>query len=185
MQHNATNRTFTVRRIVVTGLFGGIIILQSLVQVLGYPPIPIPPGNATTVQITVIIGAILEGPIVGLLLGLIFGLSSFLLDATGLFKNPFIAIVPRLFIGPVAYYAYIVLRRWSEPLGLAGAGVIGSLTNTVLVVGALILFGLLTAEVIPVLTPVIVIESALAAILTAAVISAVRRVDSGEGHSSV
>ena len=63
-------------------------------QILGYPPIPIPPGNATTIQITVIIGAILEGPIVAWILGFIFGLSSFLLDASGLFKNPFIAILP-------------------------------------------------------------------------------------------
>ena len=52
----------TVRRIVVTGVLGGIIILQSLVQILGYPPIPIPPGNATTIQITVVIGAILRRP---------------------------------------------------------------------------------------------------------------------------
>ena len=185
MQSNSGNQILTVRRIVVTGILGGIIILQSLVQILGYPPIPIPPGNATTIQITVIIGAILEGPIVGLILGFIFGLSSFLLDASGLFKNPFIAILPRLFIGPVAYYAYILLRRWSEPLGLAGAGVIGSLTNTVLVLAALILFGLLTAAVIPVLTPVIVIEAVLSAVLTVAVVSAVRRVETGGGGSSV
>ena len=104
MQNNSTGRILSVRRIVITGILGGIIILQSLVQVLGYPPIPIPPGNATTIQITVIIGAVLEGPVVGLILGLIFGLSSFLLDASGLFKNPFIAIVPRLFIGPYVLY---------------------------------------------------------------------------------
>ena len=79
---------------------------------------------------------------------------------------------PALFDQPVAYYAYILLRRWSEPLGLAGAGVIGSLTNTVLVLSALILFGLLTAAVIPVLTPVIVIEAVLSAVLTLAVVTA-------------
>ena len=185
MQSNSSNQVLTVRRIVVTGVLGGIIILQSLVQILGYPPIPIPPGNATTIQITVVIGAILEGPIVGLILGFIFGVSSFLLDTSGLFKNPFVAIAPRLLIGPVAYYAYILLRRWSEPLGLAGAGVAGALANSILVIGALILFGLLTTAVIPLLTPVIVIESVLSAVLTVAVVSAVRRIETGGGGSSV
>ncbi len=185
MRSRSHNQLLSVRTIVVTGVLGGIIILQSLVQVLGYPPIPIPPGNATTIQITVIIGAVLEGPIVGLILGFIFGLSSFLLDASGLFKNPFIAILPRLFIGPIAYFAYILLRGWSEYLGLAGAGVIGALTNTILVIGALMLFGLLTAAVIPILAPVIVIEAILAAVLTVAVVSAVRRVETGSGGSSV
>ena len=121
----------------------------------------------------------------GLILGFIFGLSSFLLDASGLFKNPFIAILPWLFIGPIAYFAYILLRGWSEYLGLAGAGVIGALTNTILVVGALMLFGLLTAAVIPILAPVIVIEAILSAVLTVAVVSAVRRVETGSGGSSV
>ena len=185
MRSQSHNQLLSVRTIVVTGVLGGIIILQSIVSILGYPPIPIPPGNATTIQITVIIGAVLEGPIVGLILGFIFGLSSFLLDASGLFKNPFIAILPRMFIGPVAYFGYILLRRWSEYLGLAGAGVIGALTNTVLVISTLIAFGLLTAAVIPVLTPVIIIESVLSAVLTVAVVSAVRRVESGGGGSSV
>lgn len=185
MQNNSFSQALTVRRIVVTGILGGIIILQALVPILGYPPIPIPPGNATTIQITVIIGAILEGPVVGLILGFIFGVSSFLLDASGLFKNPFVAIAPRLFIGPVAYYAYILLRRWSEPLGLGGGGVAGALTNTVLVVAALIVFGLVPAAVIPALTPVIIIEAVLSAVLTVAVVSAVRRVETGGGGSSV
>ena len=70
-------------------------------------------------------------------------------------------------------------------MGLAGAGVIGALTNTILVIGALMLFGLLTAAVIPILAPVIVIEAILAAVLTVAVVSAVRRVETGSGGSSV
>jgi uncharacterized membrane protein len=185
MQSNSPTQILTVRRIVVTGILGGVIILQSLVQILGYPPIPIPPGNATTIQITVIIGAVLEGPVVGLILGFIFGMSSFLLDTSGLFKNPFIAILPRLFIGPIAYYAYFLLRRWSEPLALAGGGVAGALTNSILVVAALITFGLLTTAVIPVLAPVVVVEAVLSAVLTVAVVAAVRKIETGGGGSSV
>ena len=185
MQNKPSNQLLPVRRIVITGILSAIIILQSLVQVLGYPPIPIPPGNATTVQIPVIIGAVLEGPLVGLILGFIFGLSSFLLDTSGLFKNPFIAILPRMFIGLAAYAVYVLARRWNELFGLAAAGVAGALTNSILVVGTLIAFKLLTAAVIPLLTPVIVIEAVLAAIVTVAVVAALHRVEVGGGGSSV
>ena len=185
MRNGPSNQLLPVRRIVVTGILAAVIILQSFVQVLGYPPIPIPPGNATTVQIPVIIGAVLEGPLTGLILGFIFGLSSFLLDTSGLFKNPFIAILPRMAIGLVAYAGYVLARRWNEQAGLAAAGVAGALTNSILVVGALIAFKLLAPAVIPLLTPVMVIEAVLAALATAAVVAALRRVEVGRGGSSV
>ena len=159
--------------------------MQSLIQTLGYPPIPIPPGNATTVQIPVIIGAVLEGPFAGLILGLIFGLSSFLLDTSGLFKNPLIAILPRLAIGLVAFGVYVVARRWNELFGLAAAGVAGALANSALVLGALIAFRLLTTAVIPLLAPVIVIEAVFSAIVTVAVVAALHRIEIGRGGSSV
>lgn len=185
MRNQPSSSLLPVRRIVITGILAAIIILQSLVQVLGYPPIPIPPGNATTVHIPVIIGAVVEGPLTGLILGFIFGLSSFLLDTSGLFKNPFIAILPRMAIGLAAYGVYVLARRWNELFGLAAAGVIGALTNSVLVLGTLIAFRLLTVEVIPLLAPVIVIEAVLAAIVTVVVVAALRRIEIGRGGSSV
>ena len=59
---------------------------------------------ATTalIYIQVIIGAVLEGPVVGLILGFIFGMTSFLLDTSGLFTNPLVAILPRMMIGVAA-----------------------------------------------------------------------------------
>ncbi len=185
MHEQPPHQLLPVRRIVITGILSAIILLQSFVQVLGYPPIPIPPGNATTVQIPVIIGAVLEGPVVGLILGFIFGLSSFLLDTSGLFKNPLVAILPRMLIGVAAWAVYVLLRRWGELFGLAAAGIAGAVTNSLLVIGALIALKLLTVAVIPLLTPVILIEAGLAAAATVAVVAALRGIRIGRGGSSV
>ena len=132
------------RKIVLTAVLGGITILLGLTH-WGF--IPWFGGLSLTIMhVPVIIGAILEGPIVGLGIGLIFGLFSMLQAAiapTGildpLFVNPLLAVLPRLFIGPVAWLVWTALKKWPV-VGLIASGIAGSLTNTVLVLGALGLF---------------------------------------------
>ncbi len=132
------------RKIVITAVLGGITILLGLTH-WGF--IPWFGGLSLTIMhVPVIIGAILEGPIVGLGIGLIFGLFSMLQAAiapTGvldpLFVNPLLAVLPRLFIGPVAWLVWTALKKWPV-VGLIASGIAGSLTNTVLVLGALGLF---------------------------------------------
>ena len=119
----------TTRQIVVAGAMGAVIIL------LGAPPlrlgfIPFVLGVAVTVMhIPVIIGAVLEGPLVGLALGALFGLFSMLWSYIGpagamdlYFQNPLISILPRLFIGLLAYLVYRALREpqaWKPALTFA------------------------------------------------------------------
>lgn len=132
------------RKIVITAVLGAITILLGLTH-WGF--IPWFGGISLTIMhVPVIIGAILEGPIVGLGIGLIFGLFSMLQAAiapTGvldpLFVNPMLAILPRLFIGPVAWLVWSALKKWPV-VGLITSGIAGSLTNTVLVLGAIGLF---------------------------------------------
>lgn len=132
------------RKIVVTAVLAAITILLGLTH-WGF--IPWFGGISLTIMhVPVIIGAILEGPIVGLGIGLIFGLFSMLQAAiapTGvldpLFVNPLLSVLPRLFIGPVAWLVWSALKRWPV-VGLIISGVAGSFTNTVLVLGALGLF---------------------------------------------
>ena len=132
------------RKIVITAVLGGITILLGLTH-WGF--IPWFGGLSLTIMhVPVIIGAILEGPIVGLGIGLIFGLFSMLQAAiapTGildpLFVNPLLAVLPRLFIGPVAWLVWSGLKKWPV-VGLIASGIAGSLTNTVLVLGVLGLF---------------------------------------------
>ena len=107
-------------------------------------------------HIPVIIGAILEGPAVGFAIGLLFGIFSLIqtaiLPGTEIaFLNPLISILPRLFIGPAAWLVYRAiagkaasgdkqkttrLRTVIESAAIAAGAFAGTLTNTVLVLGA-------------------------------------------------
>jgi len=99
------------RKIVVTGVLGAIAILLGLTH-WGF--IPWFGGVSLTIMhVPVIIGAILEGPVVGAGIGLIFGLFSMLQAAIApsgptdvWFTNPVLSVLPRLFIGPVAWLVY-------------------------------------------------------------------------------
>lgn len=129
---------FKTRQIAVTGiLFAITIILGST----GIGFIPIPPLKLTMMHIPVIIASILEGPLVGALNGLLFGLFSMFQAATNptplsfLFLNPIIAIVPRVFIGIVPYYAYKMIKTKKEKFNLSISILLGSFTNTLGVMG--------------------------------------------------
>jgi uncharacterized membrane protein len=58
------------------------------------------------------------------------------------FTNPVLSVLPRLFIGPVAWAVGKALKRWPT-LALPVAGAAGSLTNTVLVLGMIGMMGYL------------------------------------------
>jgi uncharacterized membrane protein len=140
METNRQTTTVLVRRIVVAGILVAITVLLGMLPVGGF--IPFPTGvNATTLHIPAIIGGILEGWPVGGLVGLFFGLFSFLRATTPLFKNPVIAIAPRLFIGVTAYFAYAGLKRLNELLAVGVGAAVGTATNTILVLGLAVAFG--------------------------------------------
>lgn len=181
---NKKEGTFTVRRIVITGVLAAIAILLGVTR-LGFIPVPNLTGSATIMHVPAIIGGVMEGPVVGLVIGGIFGIYSWLQDTTGLFKNPIVSVVPRLLIGVVAYYAYVALKKTNEFVALAVAGIAGTLTNTILVVGALVGFSLIPAAAIPTVIPQAIAEMVIAAILTVAVVAAWKRLEIRGGKSSV
>jgi len=127
------------RKIVVTGALGAVAVLLGLTH-WGF--IPWFSGVSVTIMaVPAIIGAVLEGPIVGAGIGLIFGLFSLVQAAVApsspgdvVFTNPLISVLPRLFIGPLAWLVWTALKKLPA-LGLILAGLAGSLTNTVLVLG--------------------------------------------------
>lgn len=135
------------RKIVITGVLGAITCILGLTH-WGF--IPWFGGISLTIMhVPVIIGAILEGPIVGSVIGLIFGLFSLIMAVLAptspsdvWFTNPLLSIVPRLFIGPVAWLVWKALQNWPI-FGMTAAGVIGSLTNTILVLGMIGILGYL------------------------------------------
>lgn len=146
---NKKNKTF---RIVLLGMLSAIIIIQTTIPFLGY--IPIGPLSLTIIQVTVIIAAIVLGPKEGAIVGGIWGLITFIRAfvaptspiAPIVFTNPLISVLPRVLIGVVAAYVFhrILSEKLSEKLSetvrMSIAGVLGSLTNTVLVLGLIYLF---------------------------------------------
>ena len=112
-------------------------------------PFPIKP---TIVHIPVIIASIIYGPRVGVTLGFLMGLLSLTVNTitilpTSYLFSPFvpngniysaiIAIVPRILIGLTPYLVYKLMKNKT---GLILAGALGSLTNTVFVLGNLLPF---------------------------------------------
>ncbi len=172
------------RKVVITGVLGAISVLLGWTH-WGF--IPWVGGTSLTIMhVPVIIGAILEGPLVGAVIGLIFGLFSMLQAAIApsgpgdlIFTNPLIAVLPRLFIGPVAWLVWTGLRRWPA-VGLVISGIAGSLTNTILVLGTIGLLGLFPWPVI-LSTGVAngLPEAGAAAVLTLAVVAAWKRIEIG------
>ena len=99
--------------------------------------------RSTIMHIPVIVGGILEGPIVGAAVGLIFGLFSMYQAFTApfptsfIFWNPLIALLPRILIGVVAYYVYAFLKNKikKQTIAIGVASVLATMTNTIGVMG--------------------------------------------------
>ncbi|HBC95273.1 MAG TPA: ECF transporter S component [Clostridium sp.] len=132
----------TVRKITIIGMLSAISVVLGVTG-LGF--IPIPPVKATIMHIPVIIGAILEGPLVGSMVGLIFGIFSVIQSITTpspvsfVFMNPLVSVLPRVLIGIGSYYVFkaIKIKRRVFSVGIAAAA--GSLINTVGVLGMIYL----------------------------------------------
>lgn len=107
-------KSVNVRKLTIIGVLGAISVVLGMTP-LGF--IPVGPTRATIMHIPVIIGAIMEGPIVGGLVGLIFGMFSIYQAITAptpvsfVFLNPLVSVLPRILIGITSYYAYKALNK--------------------------------------------------------------------------
>lgn len=133
---------FSLRQLTVIGLLSALTVVLG-VSGLGF--IPIPPIYATILHIPTLIGALLEGPKIGMVIGFIFGSYSLVQNMVQpnimsfVFLNPIISILPRMLIGPIAYYVYryLPIQRpvWRVMLALF----VGTIVHTVMVMGLIYL----------------------------------------------
>ena len=170
--------SLSVRQIVIAGILGGIAIFLGATR-LGFIPVPNLAGNATILHVPVILGGALEGPVVGTIVGLIFGVFSFIQAEVPFFRNPLVSILPRLLIGVVAWAAFVGLKNVSIDLASAVSGILGSLTNTVGVLGMAVLLGYLPLAAVVPIVPQALVEAVLAAVVTVVVVRGVLLVRSG------
>jgi len=161
--------TLSTERIVIAGILAAITIILAVIPNIGFIPLPNVSGGATIEHIPTIMGGVIGGPIVGVVSGLIFGLTSYFSATLFFFKNPAVAILPRLFIGLASWAVFAALVRINRDLAAGVAGFVGAVTNTILVVGALIVCGYFPAQVIiPAVLVQAIFEAIIAAILTIA-----------------
>jgi uncharacterized membrane protein len=172
--------SLNTRRIVVAGILGAIAILLAVTRI-GFIPVPNTTGNATIMHVPAILGGVLEGPVVGFLVGGIFGVFSFIQAEVPAFKDPLVAILPRLFIGIVAWLVFVGTMRATRNLYVAAivAGLLGTLTNTVGVLGMGTIRGYFPPELIVTILPQVIAELVLAAVITVIVVKAMDLYRSG------
>lgn len=138
-----------------------LALLAAIIVVLANTPlgmIQLPIIKATTIHIPVILGAILLGPKAGGILGGVFGICSLISNTTaptllsfafspfmstsgvpGMAKALWISIGCRILIGVVAGWLWYALTKLkvNHLLALPLVGFLGSLTNTILVMGSI------------------------------------------------
>lgn len=130
-------------RLSIRGILIAIIIIQSMVPFLGFIPFFV--ISLTIIHITVIVAAVTLGTKDGMLIGLIWGLLTMFrawtmpttpLD-TLIFTNPIVSVLPRILVGLVAGVVFTILYKKTSKFYISTivAAGLGSLTNTVLVLG--------------------------------------------------
>lgn len=181
---------FSVRKIVVTGALGAVAVALSI-SGLGYIPW-FAGASLSVLAIPAIVGAVIDGPVVGVLVGAIFGLTSLVQAAVNpakgpldvFFVNPLISVLPRLFIGLAAWAVFRLFPAKFRAAGAAVAGIAGALTNTVLVLGALVVAGAIPLALAgTVFVSNGLIEAAASALLTAGIVAAWKGVEERPGKS--
>lgn len=166
-------KRMSTRTIAISGVLGAITIMLSVTG-LGMIPMPSLAGRATIMHVPVILGAILEGPIVGAFTGFIFGLYSFMTPVGAIPADPIVRILPRILIGITSYYTYVLFRRSS--FGAVMAAIIGTLTNTIGYLGLATLIGYLPwAASLTIMVTQMPFELVLAAVLVLALYKALKR----------
>jgi uncharacterized membrane protein len=177
----------TTRDLAVAGVFGALAIVLSFTP-LGLIPVPNISGSATSLHLPAIIAGIVGGPIVGGLVGLVLAISSWI-NYSGTFialagNNVLVALLaaflPRILIGVAAYYVYRVLRRLPT-LAAALAGLAGTLTNSVGVLGLMYWLGAFPKQLlVPIFSLNVPIEITLGLVVTIPAVAALRSVSKGQ-----
>ena len=192
MNHNQT------LHIVLTALFVALVLLLGLTPV---GMIPLGFINVTILCVPVIVGTLFLGLKTGLVLGLCFGAVS-ALSAFGIYGTPsalagalvaaspalaaIMCFFPRLMVPVVAHFVYRLAAK-GEPerkRAVPFAAVAGSLTNTILYLGLMLLFyilmGINSEKVLALITGTGLIagsaEAIVAALISTPVLAALWRV---------
>lgn len=131
-------------RLVICALFAALTVVMTFTPYLGYITVGV--IEITTLHIIVIFGAAVLGPAYGGILGAVWGITcvarAFQFGIIP-FQNPLVSLLPRVIVGIVAGLVFMLLSKTKckKPIALGITALAGTLTNTVLVLGSLEIFG--------------------------------------------
>lgn len=132
-----------IRKMVITGALGALIVFLAITK-LGLIPW-FSGASITILHIPVIIGAILEGPVVGTGIGAIFGIFSLIMANIApngpvdlAFRNPLVSLLPRILFPIAAWGLYALLSKWKKIPAIIIASVVATIVHTALVLGMLV-----------------------------------------------
>lgn len=139
----------------LTAMFCAIIIAMTFIPYVGYITYGL--LSITTLHVVVILGAVILGPTSGALLGLVWGVTCLIYAAmngtadAAIFLDPRISVIPRILVGFAAGWFYRLFsflfgklihnRNASVITAATLTGILGTATNTALVLTAISLFG--------------------------------------------
>lgn len=140
---------YQTKQLVQLSMFIAIIILQTWIPFLGYINLP-PLLSVTYIHVTVIVACLFLGRRLGTWVALCWGINSLIRAYVApplptyylIFGSPLVSIFPRLIMGWTVGAIGDFLKGRNIPLTKRGVigGVLGTVLNTLLVLGAIFLF---------------------------------------------
>lgn len=138
---SSTQRTLIIAQV---GILSALITVMTFVPYLGY--ISYGGLSITLLHIPVIIGAVVLGPKYGGLLGGVWGITCIIKAVLApptplegiIFRNPIIALIPRILVGIVAGAVYVFISKIDIKKGVPKktGKVLSALVNSLLIMGA-------------------------------------------------
>ncbi len=134
-----------LRELVLTAILSALIIVMTVVPYTGYITVGV--VEITTLHIVVALGACFLGWKYGAVLGGVWGVTCMIRAFTNplwvMFTNPLISVVPRILVGLVGGLVFAAMKKTRAPqfVDAMVAAIAATLTNTVLVLSAIYIFG--------------------------------------------
>ncbi|HZK38983.1 MAG TPA: ECF transporter S component, partial [Clostridia bacterium] len=137
----STQKTLVLAQV---GVLSALITVMTFIPYLGY--ISYGGLSITLLHIPVIIGAVVLGPKIGGLLGGVWGVTCIIKAVLApptplegiIFRNPIIALIPRIIVGFVAGAVFVLISKNDGPKKLSEKSVkaLSAVISTLLVIGA-------------------------------------------------
>ncbi len=166
----------STKQITLVGILSALTGVMAATGI-GFFSVPNISGAMTIMHIPTIIAGALGGPIVGGFTGLIFGASSFYYFGASVGYNIVIIFLPRILVGILSAYVFKILAKKNIYMASAMAGFIGTVINTIGVIGLILLFNLYPlSALLPILAVNFPIELIVGTIISATILPVLNRV---------